>query len=215
MLIYTDDLVNLQVSIKTKTDTDGTHLVLEYMYTDRDETYNDIPLTINAMSPTDTINIYYYNINDNTIHGYYGSFKPTEVLDAVIETWYYSPIVMHSPNDILNIVGAYRSSFYTEMYPAVLSNGLYYVHSYAPLVYSNHINIKGALLMKPIDRLGYGNGTLRLMDSGNIIHKNIIYISWEDFTILPSLYLTNIGNNDITISLETVDDLFNVQLEFS
>ena len=49
-----------------------------------------------------------------------------------------------------------------------------------------------------------------------MINKDITFIAWENYTIIPALYLVTLYDDDDNIvTLSNVDDIFNLQIEFS
>ena len=96
------------------------------------------------------------------------------------------------------------------------NNKLYNVTNYVPLLLSDHITVEGAVLFTAIERLGFGNETLSITHDDKQLYFGIPFISWGQLTILLNMYMKPISTIDnIQIGLENMDDMFNVQIEFS
>ena len=219
MMIHSDDLDNLVINLGPTTNGDVTTFYLHYSYSDKDNsTYTPVPLTIHSVTANDTINVFFYDAINNNTYGYHVVFSPTIGLKSLNTDWYVSPIIQHNPYDILNVIGSYNSSMLLKLSPFTTINesaGLYMIDTFVPVLYSSHIGINGAILLKNIERLGYGNETLTLSNDSGTVTTGIPFISWESFTILPSLYMTNISAKNNTLSMSNMEDIFNIQIEFS
>jgi hypothetical protein len=227
MVIDPENVSSLTATIECSTDGEVSALYLNYKYepnginNDDDtvtSTYDRIAMTIDNIASNDTINIYYYDIITGDNLGYFVTFSANVGQDQLIASWYPSAIILHNTLDIVNMAGNFIQPLnYTfDIIDMPLSGKLYNITKYSPILHSNHITLKGAILNTIIERIGYGNETLILKNNNQIINKDITFIAWENYTILPSLYLTTLYDDDDNImTLSNVDDVFNLQIEFS
>lgn len=230
MVIYRKYTNDLKVTISCKTIVQQTTIYLSYEYTGNydeatagvppnDATYDEIPLTeVNILS-NDEIFIYYYNPTNDTQTAYKTVIEVDTTPNATgyITNWYNSVVLYKNNYDLIEITGRYQPN--TPVKISIINNSNvkpYSVTNYVPLLLSDHVTVEGAVLFTPIERLGFGNETLSITHANKQLYFGIPFISWEELTILLNMYMKPIAAVDnIQIGLENMDDIFNIQIEFS
>lgn len=221
-VVYSDNIAAMSVSFSFNTTGTDTALYLNYSYDGEEQgtTYTPIRFTTSAISESDRFILYYYDAINNINKGYKASLSSNEFQTAYNVTWDYYPIFIHASTDIISISGkSYRSLSIEGLYIDSTKNNIssiYTIDQFIPILISEHIPIKGAILLKPIERIGYGNDGLTIRTDDALLYDNITFVSWETLTIMRSLYLRELPMGvKMTLGFENTDDLFNIQIEFS
>ena len=221
-VVYSDNVSAMRVSFSFNTTGTDTALYLNYSYDGEEQssTYTPMRFTTSTISESDRFVLYYYDAVNNINKGYRASLSSNEFQTAYNVTWYYYPVYIHTSTDIISISGkSYRSLSIKGLYIDSTKNNissLYTIDRFIPILISEHIPIKGAILLKPIERIGYGNDGLTIRTDDTLLYDNITFVSWESLIIMRSLYLQELPMGmKMTLGFENTDDLFNIQIEFS
>ena len=221
-VVHSNNIGAMNVSFSFNTTGTDTALYLNYSYggEEQSNTYTPIRFTTSAISESDRFILYYYDAVNNINKGYKASLSSNEFQTAYNVTWHSYPVFIHAPTDIISISGkSYRSLSIEGLYIDSTKNNtssLYAIDQFVPILISEHIPIKGAILLKPIERIGYGNDGLTIRTDDTLLYNNITFVSWESVTIMRSLYLQELPMGvKMTLGFENTDDLFNIQIEFS
>ena len=226
MVINANNLDKLTVKLICGTLVSNTALYADYTYTNMEDsegnpmtlTYDSLPLTNVNISAGDSLCVYYYNPLTSIGNAYRLSVIPNaENPAAYTLKWYNGSMIFRDITDIMRIAGEYNPEI--PMAISLQTNPitrLYSITGYIPSLRSKRITTNGAILINEIERLGYGNETLRIRNENTLLYSSIPFVSWERLTILPSMYMKTLPmNKELEISLENMDDIFNIQIEFS
>jgi hypothetical protein len=226
MVINANNLDKLTVKLICSTLVSNTALYADYTYMNMEDsegnpmtlTYDSLPLTNVNISAGDSLCVYYYNPLTSIGNAYRLSIIPNaENQSSYTLKWYNSSMVFRDVTDIMRIAGEYNPEIPMDiiLQPKPITQ-LYSITGYIPSLRSKHISANGAVLINEIERLGYGNETLRIRNENTLLYSSIPFVSWERLTILPSMYMKTLPmNKELEISLENMDDIFNIQIEFS
>jgi hypothetical protein len=212
----------LSITLGITTLIQQTLLCLNYGYINTDDVamlYDSIPLTNIDIEKGDKLFVYYYSSDANIPpQAYKGIVKLDDSQTRLTVDWFNSALLFKDIHDILHIAGKYEITPAFNMHIInYMDQSLFNITRYAPVLFSNHMHInKEAVLLNQIERLGYGNETLTLRNNTSTLYSNIAFISWEYLTVLCDMYMKDIQySDDLILGLENMDDIFNIQLEFS